>query len=415
VAPAVAGPRLGGVTHTTSPPTGIPADRPPTTVERAIGPWAFVGVALTAFGGPLALAALYAPNLIGDSAGSAGLELVAAAVIFLVPLGIWMRYARQINSSGGLFSFVETAVGRPVALVQASLWIISYLLYVLYTTAQVVFDTLPAVLPGVRPYQPALEILIPVALAGIMLAGRRATLIVTAVIGFGQLALAAGLGGETIAHLGSPLSSFGIGAPTGTFAQAAAGTTLLYICGSLPLFLGGETPVRTVRRGIVAAYLATVVVVVAAVFPLANDHILARADVPGVAAMQQFAGTGFARVIGMGVVVSICGVMLVEYLALTRLIPVVTPLRRRTVTIAVGGIIVAIAPFSLINPDAFYDTLLKVSLVALWLSQLLVFAVYPRFIAKSGGRAAPASILAIIACALTVYGVWTVLHGAASS
>jgi amino acid transporter len=381
-------------------------------VERPIGAWAFIGVALTAFGGPLALAALYAPNIVADSSDSGGVELVAAAVVFLVPLGIWMRYARQINSSGGLFAFVEAAVGRPVALVQAGIWILSYLLYVLYTTAQVVFDTLPAVLPGVRPYQTALEILIPLALAGIMLAGRRLTLIVTAVIGFGQLALAIALGGETLAHLGAPLAS--TGAPAGTIATAAAGTTLLYICGSLPLFLGGETPVRLVRRGIVVAYVATVVVVVAAAFPLANNHALAHADLPGLSAMQQFAGTPAARVLGIGVVVSICGVMLVEYLALTRLIPVVTRLRRRTVTIAIGIIIVAVAPISLINPDVFYDSLLKVSLVALWLSQFIVFAVYPLFIRKSGGRVWLACILAVISCALAMYGVWASLHQASS-
>jgi amino acid transporter len=383
-------------------------------VGRPIGAWAFIGVALTAFGGPLALAALYAPNIAGDSSDSGGLELVAAAVVFLIPLGIWMRYARQINSAGGLFAFVEAAVGRRIALVQAGIWILSYLLYVLYTTAQVVFDTLPAVLPGVRPYQTVLEILIPLALAGVMLAGRRVTLIVTGVIGFGQLALAAALGGETVAHLGAPLSSFGVGAPSGTLASAAASTTLLYICGSLPLFLGGETPVRLVRRGIVGAYIATVVVVGAAVFPLANNHALAHADIPGVSAMQQFAGTPAARILGIGVVVSICGVMLVEYLALTRLVPVVTPLRRRTVTITIGVIIVAAAPISLINPDVFYDSLLKVSLVALWLSQFIVFAVYPFFIRKFGRHVWLAWILAVVSCALTVYGVWASLHQASS-
>ena len=399
---------------------GSQVDRPLQVVGRPIGRWAFVGVALTAFGGPLALAALYAPNIAGDSSLSAGLELVAAAIVFLVPLGIWMRYAREINSAGGLFAFVEAAAGRPIALVQAGVWTLSYLLYVLYTTAQVVFDTLPAVLPGIKPYQPLLEILIPLALAGIMLAGRRTTLIVTGVIGFGQVLLAAALGGVTITHLGAPLGSFGLGsfgtgAAPGTLATAAAaGTTLLYICGSLPLFLGGETPVRTVRRGIVIAYLVTVVIVGAAVFPLANNHALADANIPGVSVAQQFVGSDFARVIGVGVVVSICGVMLVEYLALTRLVPVVTRFSRRTATIAIGVLIVGVAPFSLINPDVFYDSLLKVSLVALWLSQFLVFAVYPRFIAKRGGRAVPAWILAVIASGLTVYGVWATLHHASS-
>jgi hypothetical protein len=61
-----------------------------------------------------------------------------------------------------LYSFVEAAAGRRVALVQAGLWIVSYLLY---TTDQIVYDTLPAVLPGERSYQPLLEIAIPVTLA----------------------------------------------------------------------------------------------------------------------------------------------------------------------------------------------------------------------------------------------------------
>ncbi|MCU1477628.1 MAG: hypothetical protein JWQ64_2321 [Subtercola sp.] len=247
-----------------------------------------------------------------------------------------------------------------------------------------------------------------------MLAGRSVTLIVTGVLGFGQLALAGVLGGDTIVHLGAPLPSFGTNAPGTSLATAAAQTSLLYICGSLPLFLGGETPRRTVRRGLVIAYAATALVIVAAVFPFAADPVLTRAGIPGMAMAEQFVGSGFAKTIGIGVVVSVCGVMLVEYLALTRLVPVVTSWPRRRVTIGIGIAIVAIAPISLINPDLFYDSLLKVSLIALWLSQLMVFAVYPRFAAKFGGRAVPAWALSIIACAFALYGVWATINHAAS-
>ncbi len=69
----------------------------------------------------------------------------------LFPLLIWLRYAREISSSGGLFSFVEAAAGRRVALVQAAIWTVSYLLYLVYTTVYVVFDVLPSVLPGGAP------------------------------------------------------------------------------------------------------------------------------------------------------------------------------------------------------------------------------------------------------------------------
>ncbi len=127
--------------------TGTTAGRPPrTSAARPVSAWAFAGVAVTSFGGPLALAALYAPGIVaGSAAASAGLAMVAAVAVFAFPLAIWLRYARQVNGPGGLYAFVEAAAGRRVALVQAGLWIVSYLLYLLYTTAQVVYDTLPAV------------------------------------------------------------------------------------------------------------------------------------------------------------------------------------------------------------------------------------------------------------------------------
>ena len=205
-----------------------------------------------------------------------------------------------------MFSFVEAAAGRRVALVQAGLWIVSYLLYLLYTTAQIVYDTLPAVLPGERRYQPVLEIAIPVALAGVMIAGRRAALLVTGVLAVGQLVIAAVLDGVTLGHLGIPVTSFGASAPARSLGTAAAQTSLLYICGSLPLFLGGELarPARTVRRGLLAAWLVTAVVVTAAVAPLAAEPALARAPIPGMAVAGQFAGHGFAVAVGVGVAVA---------------------------------------------------------------------------------------------------------------
>jgi amino acid transporter len=133
-------------------------------------------------------------------------------VLFAFPLVIWLRYARRVHGAGGLYDYVEAAAGRRIALVQAGLWIVSYLLYLLFTTAQVVYETLPAVWPGERRYQPPLEIAIPVALAGVMIAGRRVTLLVTGVLAVGQIVITALLGGVILAHLPIPASSFGASA-----------------------------------------------------------------------------------------------------------------------------------------------------------------------------------------------------------
>jgi hypothetical protein len=58
--------------------------------------------------------------------------MVAAAVAFGFPLAIWLGYARHVSSSGGLYSFTEAAAGHRVALAQAGLWALSYLLYILH-------------------------------------------------------------------------------------------------------------------------------------------------------------------------------------------------------------------------------------------------------------------------------------------
>ncbi len=402
---------------------GTTLSRPDTTSGRAhpsptrpVGAWAFAGFAVASLGGPLALAALAAPGLAADAADSAGLAMLAAAVVFGLPLAIWLRYSRELNGSGGLYTFVEAAAGRRVALVQAAIWTFSYLLYIVYTTIQIVYDLLPAVLPGETSYQTALALAIPVAIAGVMIAGRGVALAVVGLIAAGQLALAGVLDGVTLAHISTPVSSFGTGAPAGSLAKAGAQTSLLYICGSLPLFLGGEltAPARTIRRGLGGAFVLTAALVILAVAPLAAIPGLLNTDVPGVRVVEQFAGAGLAQAIGIGVAVSIAGVILCEYFALTRLAHAIGRWPMRRIAVAVGAVAILAAPLTLIDPGGFYDTLLQPSLIALWLSQLIVFAVYPLFAARRRQRLWPACALSLGAGALALYGIWTALQQGAS-
>jgi hypothetical protein len=391
--------------------------KPPATLPDAgeaspIGTLPFLGVVVASLGGPLALAALYAPTIVEDASASAGFVMVAAAVVFAVPLLVWLRYSRHVATPGGLYGFVVAAAGQRVALVQAGLWIASYVLYLSYTTASIVYDTLPAVLPGVHRYQPALEIAIPVILAGIMLAGRAITIAVIGVLAAGQLVLVAVLAGVTIGH-DAPASSFTVHPPAGDVASATMQTALLYICGSLPLFLGGEVvrPFRTVPRALTAGFLLTAAGVVAAVFPIAANPAFAHAPIPGMSMAEVFAGHSLAVTIGVGVAVSIAVLMLVEYVALSRVLHAVTDRPLRPIVGVLAVVLIGSAPLSLINPDRFYDDLLKPSLIALWLSQLVVFAVYPRFAATRRHRPLPAWTLAIAASAFAIYGLYaTVQH-----
>ncbi|MGN6170115.1 MAG: hypothetical protein ACTHQQ_18380 [Solirubrobacteraceae bacterium] len=368
------------------------------------------------FGGPLALAALSAPGLLADAGGSTGLAMVAAVVVFGAPLLIWLRYARYVSSAGGLYAFVEAAAGRRVALAQAATWIVSYVLYLVYTTVQIVYDVLPNVVAVGKGVQTALSLPIPIAIVAVMVAGRAAALLVLAAAAAGQLALAGLLDGVTVAHLQTPASAFSAGAPAGSVAKAGAQTSLLYVCGSLPLFLGGElrTPARSIRRGLPAAYLLTTVVIALAVIPLAVSPGLLRTAIPGVTVARIFAGAGVAEAIGIGVAVSIAAVIVCEYLALTRLLHAIGRWPTRTVAIAIGALMLIAAPLSLINPNRFYTALTKPSLAALWISQLIVFLAYPRFAAKHRQRALPAWTLTTIATALTIYALWTTLQTTSS-
>jgi hypothetical protein len=123
---------------------------------------------------------------------------------------------------------------------------------------------------------------------------------------------------------------------------------------------------------------------------------------------------GAAKPIGewayAGVAVSVAGVILVEYLALSRLTVAVTSWPLRRVIAGVGIIMVATAPVLLINPDRIYDNLLTPSLFALWLSDLITFAVYPRFVARLGGHVLTAWVLAAGSVALAGYGLWTTIQ-----
>jgi len=372
---------------------------------------------VVSLGGPLALAALYAPTIVADASGSAGLVTVAAAVVFAVPLLVWLRYSRHVTSSGGLYAFVEAAAGHRVALVQAGLWTVSYALYLLSTTASIVYDTLPVVLPGVGPYQRLLLVSLPVALAAVVVLGRGFTLAVTGVLAIGQLVLVAALAAVTLGHAGPATSLAGTtstaAAGPAAIATASAQTALLYVCGSLPLFLGGEVvhPRRTVRRGLVAGYLLVAAGVVATVAPLAGNPAFTRAPIPGMSVARVFVGPTFAVTVGLGVAASVAGVMLVELVALSRLLHAVTGRPSRSLVRLLAGLLVATAPLTLLDPETVYTALLKPSLIALWLSQLVVFVVYPRFAARHGGRRVLSVPLAAAASAFAVYGMYaTVQH-----
>lgn len=338
---------------------------------------------MASIGGPLALIALYIPQALDGAGSSAGLATLMAALLFVFPLVIWYRYAEQITSSGGLYAFVEAATGPTIARVQAAFWIFSYFLYLVYTVPFIVYDLLPVIFPGSTHYRLLLDVFLVVLICALMLSPLIVTLSVTALIAAFQVAVAVLLATVSLAHLGAPANSFVGHGNLAVVLQGAGRTSSLYICASLPLFLGGEVRggSRAVRQGIAWAFPAVAALAVVAVFPLANAKgSIINSDIPGMSLAEAFSGQPVGALVGVGVAVSVAGLIIAEFIALSRLLSAIFKRPSRPMVVVISVLFLAASLVSLLNPPGAYGFLLKPSLVALWISQLLVVAVYPWFV-----------------------------------
>jgi hypothetical protein len=366
---------------------------------RTLSPALFAGFAVASIGGPLALAVIYVPG--AADMRSAGLVTLLGALLYAAPLLVWVRFSRDVVSPAGLAGFVEAAAGRRLALVQAAVWAFSYFLYLPYTVTDIVYEMLAVVFPGIEPWRPLLEVVIPVAIVALVLAGTLPALRVLALSAVLQLGILVVLGAAVIHHVGAPSASF-------THAHAlrpgAANIALLFVCGSLPLFLGAEVVggSRTIRRMLPIAGIVAAAYVLFAVFAFAAvDPALRNAELPGYAIAGAYSGRTLAIVVGVGAAASVAGLIVAEYLALSRLLFAFTgiPIRRLVSWIAVPFI--SLDALSLIDPEWFDEHVLRPSLIALYFSQLIVFAVYPLY------RRRPVDVaLAAIAFALIAWGLW---------
>jgi amino acid transporter len=378
--------------------------------SSGFSPLLFVGFAIASIGGPLALAN-FLPGTAGDDAiGSAGLVVALAVAVFAAPLTLWLVYSRRVVSPGGLTAFVDAAAGRPAALVHGWIWSLAYFLYLPYTITFVVYDVLAPVFPGIAPYRWVLELFFPVAIVVLVLAPLRLALVSLLVVGLAQLVLLLVLGGVTLANVPARFAAEPEADPT---ARAVAGTALLFICSSLPLYLGAEVRgrSRTVRRGLVfAVAVVGLCFFVAALGMSTVPRVLLEFPVPAAAIAKYYSGRSLEVAVALGIAVGTLALIVAEYLALGRLLHWLhgPPLRRVLLWIAVP--FVAADVISLVNPEGFYDKLLKPSLGALFVSQLIVFLVFPLF--QRGLRWLP---LVAIASGLAAWGFYILVSGSAST
>jgi amino acid transporter len=371
----------------------------------------FAGFALASVGGPLALAAVYLPDAVGGPAiSSMALTVAAGAAVFAFPLLIWWRYSEQIASDGGLFTFVERAAGRRLAIVQGCIWTFSYFLYLPFTVTYLVYDQLPESFPGMVPHRALYQLAFPVVIAGALVLAERLVLVLVAVVAAVQVVLTVILAFVVAHHAGIHPAGLAIHSNTGSVARGIGNVSLLFTCASLPLFLGGEVAGggRTVRRTILGAVVVTGILILMVAVPMAalGDSQLAALETPGYTLVKAYEGNGLATVIALGAAASVVAVIVAEFVALTRLMRAMLGVSVKRAGRVIAVLFVAGDAISLIDPDKFYSYALTPSLVALYLSQAIVFLAYPRF----RGRPSRLEWVAVAAATgLVVFGLEVVI------
>jgi hypothetical protein len=269
---------------------------------------------------------------------------------------------------------------------------------------------LTPVFPGISPYRSTLELLLPVLVVLFVLLPVRLVLVALAPIAAAQLVTMLVVAWFTYRHTSS---TFAASPNVNDVGRATAATALLFICASLPLYLGAEVrgTNRTVRWVLVAAVAIVGAVFLVSAIPLSGvPDELRDAAVPGVAIAQAYCGRTLAVTVGVLTALSIMALIVAEYVALVRVLHWMHGPPVRTLIAWIAVPFLAADAISLIDPDRFYDDLLKPSLGALFVSQLIVFVLFPRF-----RRGALAIAAAAVASGLAVWGLYILVAGGAST
>ena len=360
--------------------------------SRPLPPLYATGFAIASIGGPVALVYQLLPDVIGDTAmPSIGLVLLLALALFAFPLAVWWRFSGRVTSAGGLYGFVEAAAGRTAARVHGAIWTVSYFLYLPATATFLVYEILPAVAPGVASYRPALQLLLPVGFAAAVLAPLRLSLPPLAAIGVLQLVLLLVLGGLEMSRVGFPLASLAPHGNAGAVARGVPTSSLLLLCASLPLYLG-------------AAVVGGIALVAAIPLAAVAPSVLAG-ELPAQTLAGAYGGHALAVTASVATLASVASLVFAEYLALGRLLRTATGIRERHGVLGIGAAFLLADALALLGPDRAYESVLRPSLAALYLSQLAVFVVYPRFERR---RPLAAVAVAAVAAAPLVWGLYLV-------
>ncbi len=288
----------------------------------------------------------------------------------------------RIASDGGLSHWSSGPRGG-VALVQGCIWTFSYFLYLPFTVTYLGVRTSSGVVSRIVPTRGCSSSRCRSRSRARSSRPSGSLFVLVAVVAVVQVALTVVLAVVDRRARGRPPWSVSAPHSNGPSVAGISNVSLLFICASLPLFLGGEVSGggRTVRRTIVAAVGLTGVLILAVSVPMAalGDSQLAALEAPGYTLVKAYEGNDLATVIALGAAASVVAVIVAEFVALTRLMRAMLGVSIERAARVIAVLFVAGDAISLIAPQRFYSYALTPSLVALYVSQAIVFLVYPRF------------------------------------
>ena len=389
----------------------------PEPARRPLSPVLLLGFAVGSAGGPLAIATVYLLSVAGVPPPLLVATTILGLALFAVPLSIWRHYSQEVASDGGLYAFVRHAAGERVARWQGWIWTVAYLLYLPYTITYIVFYLLPELLP-LRPAQSAaLELLLPAGICALIAFGGQTPIALLLVSGAAQLLAVVALGALTLHAVGTaaPVPALPAGHAWPGVLGGAAQVASLLICMSLVLFLGeGDAAGRGRMRWALAwayAILCAFTVFSAVFLSAGATPAVTGSDLPGAALARAHGFPVLGIAVGLLTLGSIGGLIVAEFIGLARLWHAMFRLRERTSVAIIAAFFLVGDAVSLIGPRRFYALTLTPSLVALYLSQLIVFAAYPWFARRGGRLSLRAACLAGVACLWALYEVYGTVAG----
>ena len=207
------------------------------------------------------------------------------------------RFLEEETGDGGLVSFVERGLGRRAALAFAAVWGGSYVLYLPYTTVELGYGDVAIVFPRTAGSSGRVALALAVLVIALALLSLRVIAVGLACLVGVEVVLLVSLGLLDVARVGLDPVLPGHGAVA--FTRGAAGVALLFVCLSLPIFLGQDLP--AVRRSLLVA--GSIFVPLAVVATLGYGGALAAigggGDAPGYAVALASASEPIARHRGM--------------------------------------------------------------------------------------------------------------------